>query len=125
MLTAHQNRAFLLLVAAADMAAPCPTNGEISAEIGYGDDRGGSDMVTSLQLKGLLLVEQTPKGRRITIVSTGKSTGVRNRRPSLQGVSVDHGYRGPVPEQQRVDREPCGFCGVRADHGCRHQRMAA
>jgi hypothetical protein len=33
-------------------------------------------------------------------------------------------HRGPVPEQLRVNRDPCGWCGVRADIGCSHPRAA-
>lgn len=25
----------------------------------------------------------------------------------------------------RVDRDPCSYCGVRADVGCKHQRQAS
>lgn len=32
----------------------------------------------------------------------------------------DVGYRGPVPEAQRVERDPCPWCAVRRDVGCRH-----
>lgn len=27
-------------------------------------------------------------------------------------------------EASKVTRDACGFCGVRADHGCKHQRPA-
>lgn len=28
-----------------------------------------------------------------------------------------------VPPTDPVDRDPCSFCGVRSDFGCRHQRL--
>jgi hypothetical protein len=30
----------------------------------------------------------------------------------------------PPVEAMMADREPCSWCGVRADYGCRHQRIA-
>jgi len=45
----------------------------------------------------------------------------RHHRPGAATREFDWIYRGPAPDQQRVTRDPCVRCGVRADVGCAHQ----
>lgn len=61
----------------------------------------------------------------VTILDCDKSYAYR--------VLGDAGLRDPVynrasriaPDAPRVNRDPCTFCNVRADIGCRHNRIAA
>lgn len=44
-----------------------------------------------------------------------------HHRPGAPTRDFDWSFRGPAPELQRVNRDACGRCGVRADIGCDHQ----
>jgi hypothetical protein len=94
-----------------------------------------------LETMGLISVTRYQVGRVITILSSGKSTapmtgklhwsvrGVvrRQSRPPIISTNPETSgtYRGPVPENQRVYRDPCQYCGARADVGCHHSPHAA
>lgn len=45
----------------------------------------------------------------------------RHHRPGAPTREFDFSFRGPAPEHQRVHRDACGRCGIRADVGCDHQ----
>lgn len=61
--------------------------------------------------------------------------GIEIRKENRSGFCLAHGERGQVKREfkanvevllmNRVDRDPCTYCGVRGDVGCRHQRRAA
>ena len=122
MTTTLQQRVLDLLTAVAEARAPCPTNAEVAAEMGLGDDRSGSEMICALERRGRILVERRSNGRRIAIVASGRWTAWRFGHADQRGYrEVDDGYRGPVPEHLRVDRDACPRCGVRRDHGCGHR----
>jgi hypothetical protein len=116
--------AYAMMTSAADKGDVAPSNNDIANELGSGHASYVSELVVRLEARGFIRVERGTSWRRITIVATGQTICSRLDRPPQQNV-VDQGYRGPVPEHLRVNREPCGFCGVRADVGCHHQRMAA
>ena len=49
-------------------------------------------------------------------VERGKKGGAPKRTHSGDG-------RLPTAHLQRVNREPCSFCGVNSDYGCRHMKV--
>lgn len=118
-MTPLQRRLYDFLCAKADAGAPCPTNAEVAAILG-GDDRDGSYMISALERAGKIVVHRQTTGRRIRIVGTGKATAWRLGHVDCVERPLEHGFRGPVPEELRVDRDPCPRCNVRRDIGCEH-----
>lgn len=98
---------------------PCPTNGEFADQIGVIAASTIADAFARLRRAGLVLVNRRGNGRVVTILETGETTVepppvIRGRIEKEPIISHD------VSHLPRVSRDPCGFCGVRADVGCRH-----
>ena len=122
-----------ILSRAADAHKPCPTNDEISDETGL--PQASSVVAVIGELRDLGIIEVNAKGgyRSITIVETGKCTDWTTRPKRYftraaaafdgEGNRIANGsFRGDLPPERYIDRTPCGFCGIRADVGCRHSR---
>lgn len=139
-------RAMAMLNRAAEAGDRCPSNLELADALGGSSPSMGANIVALLETMGLIAVERFGCGRVVTILSTGKATqpmsgrahwsqrgvvrAARRARPEASATDEakrerTHNYRGPIPEHQRVDRDPCPLCGVRADVGCAHQVRAA
>jgi hypothetical protein len=119
---------------AAERGVRAPGNDDIAAEIGASSGSSGSNAIALLEAMGKITVTRYHSGRVITIIETGKSTapipgklhwsvrGVTKSKPAarVDGQLMSSVYRGPAPEHQRVNRDPCPCCGVRRDVGCGH-----
>jgi len=129
------DRLLALLEARAAAGEPFPNNDEICDVAGIAQEQNVAAYIDALQADGLIGVERDAYLRRATICATGQMTAwsiSKRGRPVGRVSDLRRGnaepdvFRGAVPEHQRVDREPCAYCGVRADVGCRHvRRMAA
>lgn len=98
--------------------ATCPTNGEIADMLNLGSDSTVSERMRKLRKDGLITVRRINVGRVVTLVETGESTCAKSKAPRLvEKAAIDS---IDVSHMPRVNRDPCGFCGVRADIGCRH-----
>ena len=63
-----------LLIEAAERGEACPTNDQIGQMLGNSSSANASYTVAKLEREGHIRVERFQSRRRITIVSTGKST---------------------------------------------------
>lgn len=59
---------------------------------------------------------------RVEALLNGKPIPPAQRKPRTLTQPVERGPVGPVPDP--IDRDPCRYCGIRADIGCKHQRAA-
>ena len=134
-----QARLLKVLEDCALAGAPCPSNAELGALLGY-DQSYPSSLVTHLELQGLIAVQRGTRGRVVTILAEGTAKGcstdgdgarIRNyhqvqrtivRRTRFQAEAVQTGNPA-VPLGQLVARDPCQRCGTRGDLGCRHQAV--
>lgn len=123
-----------LINAAADKGAPCPTNEAIAEAIGAPDAYVISSALARFRDIGLIALVSRGGYRYITVAATGKSTDWTTRprryvkraeRTADRGTRPEGVFRGDLPVDRYIDRNPCGFCGVRADIGCRHNRRLA
>jgi hypothetical protein len=87
-------------------------------------------LLDSLARRGLIAVERGANTRVVTILGTGLRTagearGERvNRGPSTtRRAGLDPASDPPLPPRG-PERDPCPRCGVRADVGCGHRRIA-
>ncbi len=131
-------RAEKLLAVLSDCAAQgraAPTNAELMDILGLERENSASRTLKRLEERGVVTVQRFTNSRVITITSTGKSTagaaGTAHWTDENAAAGADdqpQGDAAPVarakPEPLRLDRDPCTFCGVRADVGCRHSRAA-
>lgn len=98
--------------------ATCPTNGEIADELNLASDSSVSEAIRRLRNAGLIQSRRIKVGRVVTLLETGESTCGKTKAPRLvEKAAIDSIDVTGLP---RVNRDPCGFCGVRADIGCRH-----
>lgn len=103
--------------------ATCPTNGEIADELGLLSDSSVSESLRRLRDAGLIETRRIKVGRIVTLVETGEQTCGKTKAPRLvEKAAIDS---IDVSGMVRVNRDPCGFCGVRADFGCRHNTWSA
>lgn len=128
---------FAFLSDAASKGAPCPNNTHIQDIFDLPSVSEVNPLFIGLETDGLIVVERTGNRRRVTIVATGASTAwteyYRGRPRLIAGVAGPgdsarpiEGFRGDLPPERYLHRDPCPRCGVRADVGCRHSvRMAA
>lgn len=124
-----------ILKRAADLGAPCPTNDHITAAVSLGEAANVTFALNGLRDMGFIAIASRGGYRRVTICETGQSTDwtarpkryVKRSQPVFrEGREMVGSFRGDLPADRYVDRNPCGFCGVRGDVGCRHsQRVAA
>lgn len=129
---------------AAENALPCPTNPELAKLAGYGSISGPVGALGILVKRGVLTVERFATARRVTFAD-GVATAVvkgtphwRDIGPSAAGAKrryermstrqerhvETHQSKYAFAETLRVSRDPCPFCAVRADIGCKHRRAA-
>lgn len=120
MTTTLADRLFEKLAIAADRRDPCPSNADLANDLGIMRDADVVQLLKLLQRRGSIEIFSLPSRRVIFIVATGKFTAKTATPRPLH--TPDNVFRGPVPEAQRVDRDPCCRCGVRADIGCAHNR---
>lgn len=99
------------LALAREVARYCQSQGMTQRELAR---KAGIDPATVLSLGHRGPTARTIDRLRAAMVAFPAQTTVR--KPAIYTL----GYRGDAPEHQRVDRDPCGWCGVRRDHGCHH-----
>ncbi|QEH79920.1 hypothetical protein EIK56_17985 [Sphingomonas sp. C8-2] len=134
----QQRRMSELLAMLSEVArkgAPCPNNTEIQDRIDLSNGSEVQPLFHRLELAGVIKVERTGCSRRVTIVETGMTTGwtaIVRGRPGYAGVRGPgdshfpiEGFRGDLPPERYLDRDPCPRCGVRGDLGCAHSRRLA
>lgn len=117
---------------------PCPTNAELAVVLGVEGTTGACNALKRLEQSGLIKVERFAVHRIVTIVATGERTAGKPGKPHWRdrdaatvtqkkaqtnaAKAIATPALAPKPEPVRVDREPCTWCGVRADVGCKHNR---
>lgn len=102
---------------AADRGLPCPDNATLLAACNC-HKTTLRDLLIRLTRRGLIRIEYESRGRRITVVETGKRTDWRRANNWVQHNTVTN-RTSPNPDQY-VDRNPCPRCGTRRDIGCAH-----
>ncbi|WP_146037268.1 winged helix-turn-helix domain-containing protein [Novosphingobium guangzhouense] len=138
----QDDRILAAITKAAERGQPCPQNGELARMIGASSKSVPVNAMKRLEERGLIVVERFSMSRIVTIVATGKSTGGHPATPHWRvhlrdgdvSMPIDHKAQpvpaAPVPavhsrpEPVRVNRDPCPFCEIRGDIGCRHSRAA-
>ncbi len=129
-LPADQERVLEMIRAAARYHRECPSNGMIAEKLGCGPSRA-STLVTALERRGIIQVIRYTASRVAIIPAEGLRTagGGGTLHWSSRGITPIRPDAGecrlptaPVPDRYVVtDRDPCFFCGVRADKGCAHR----
>lgn len=121
-----------ILKRAAEAGEPCPTNDDIVDEAHLGEASNATAVMNSLREAGLITVVSHGGYRRVIINETGKSTDWTTRpKRYVKRVEADAGrvlsgiFRGDLPPERYLHRDPCFCCGVRGDVGCRHNRRIA
>lgn len=126
-----------MLEQAALAGRKCPTNEELGDRLNSGGSYG-SVVMAELEQLGVIRVTRFARGREVEIVGTALRTAPIShkrhwrdqperpkrtyvRRVALPDDEVGAHFRGDVPLDRLVDRDPCWKCGVRADVGCRHR----
>lgn len=123
-----ENPRYLKILAILEHAAmrglPCPTNRDIAKEI-----KSGGEFVASAiqQMAGAGVIEIWGNAivRKIGIFGTKYVTAPT--KPTDQILAKREYSNGIIhlPESRYLQRDPCTYCGVRGDIGCRHNRRAA
>lgn len=122
---------------AADAGALCPSNTALADALGRSIAWRAGRVVKQLEARGLITVRRYSNAREVTIVATGRSTAKAEHAiplPASQAAITDvaaltrlPGAAHPVAKHQTdhramaPSREPCPYCNVRGDLGCRHQ----
>lgn len=120
-LSGYQRIVLAAISDAADQGLPCPDNATLMAACGC-HKTTLRDLLVRLERRGMIRAEYGAKGRRITMVATGKQTGWRKANNWVQHNTVANRVE-PNPDQF-VDRDPCPRCGTRRDIGCAHNTRA-
>jgi len=136
-LTARQRVVLGLIEQAAIVGRYCPTNDEIADAMNASSGSYAGLVIGELETLGVIHVTRFHKLREVEIVATrartrtvepGAQATPRGLRPArAYGHRSGDGdgdvslFRGPPPDAQLVDRDPCWRCGARGDAGCRHQ----
>lgn len=137
--TAAQDAAVLAAITrAAENGQPCPTNDVLAGLISADSAATSVKVMRRLEKRGLIVVERFGMSRIVTVVESGKrTTGEpkrvhwRHRDPAAPVKHKPKPAAAPAapavakPEPVRVDREPCFYCNIRADIGCKHSRRPA
>jgi hypothetical protein len=121
---------------AASKGEPCPNNTVIHDLFNLPSVSQVNPLFLDLEADGAIVVERTGNRRRVTIVATGASTAwteyYRGRPRLFVGTAGPgetarpiEGFRGDLPPERYLDRDPCPRCGVRGDLGCAHSRRLA
>lgn len=127
---------FALLTTCANEGRAVPSNAELANFLELEQTTSAIEALKRLERRGLVTVQRFNNSRVVTITSTGQSTAgpsvpgrwVRDNhavRPDQQPQSHDAFAVVPQPQAQRVNREPCTFCGTRTDIGCACSRKRA
>ncbi len=127
-------RLLAILAKCAREGRGAPTNSEMAALLRIKNAPTASKALQRLEARGEVTVVRFRDSRVVTITATGESTAAALPPTSLNAdaaAGADDQPQGNAasvarakPEPLRVDRDPCTFCGVRADIGCRHSRAA-
>lgn len=128
-------RVLTLLSRAAERGSACPDNAAIAGALGAKSVSAGPACLARLARRGLIVVTRYQSARKVRIVATGAETatpanaaphwrdrdGVRPRAKVRTNRKASAAYQ-PKSETlpEPVSRDPCPFCGVRRDVGCRH-----
>jgi len=111
-LSPEREQALLALITQAiEAGAPAPSNPTICNVLGFKSIGSAAEAVQALERKGLIEVERGMNSRVIRL--RGEATA-----PTIQS-SFRRG-NAYLDTMARVYREPCFFCGVRSDLGCKH-----
>lgn len=98
--------------------APMPVERDLMVLLGVMSGATTQDSLRRLRRAGVIDV-RVVKGRRVVrIIETGEETA--EPETGSARLCVDPEPAHDVSQLPRVNRDPCGFCGVRADIGCRH-----
>ena len=68
------DRLYSILYAAAEMGKRCPTNEQLSYDLGYSSINKSAALLRELESKGWITARRTAGGMVVTITETGKST---------------------------------------------------
>ena len=71
---ARLNRLYAILFDAAERGARCPTNEQLSYDLGYSSINKSAVLIRELKDKGWISTRKTSGGMVVTIAETGKST---------------------------------------------------
>ena len=133
---------FAMITLAAEADEPCPSNRALAGALGFSSVGHVPAVLNRIQAAGLIRIERGQSARIVTILASGKRTAGepgrihwRHRPENKERRYVKYGGGRP---RRRVDREtaigtlppkiprdPCFYCGVRADIGCAHRRRGA
>lgn len=132
---------FAVIEQAAEAGAPFPSNDVFVERTCIAQPQNVGSCVNDLEADGLIIVHRKGPFRRAVIAATGKETewsrsigrpkhsGRPSRQRRIDGVDIQLvGFRGDLPPERYVVRDPCTYCGVRRDVGCEHypsERVAA
>lgn len=130
----RDGQALAILRSCAAAGEICPTNGALCELLGMESVGATSGVLSRLERRGLIAVERGQQSRVVTIIETGRKTAgtvktahwrlsrdPKTRRPGARQSSP--ASADPADESRpRVDRDPCTFCGVRGDVGCKHRK---
>lgn len=139
-LSPQDQRVFDILNTAAESGAECPSNLAFCSWLNLGSVSRPAEILAKLEKAGLIKVERFSRSRIVTIIATGKRTAGEQKARKHWRVSgaVNPGaytynsprrkagihVTDPRPDMETatfVHRDPCPFCGVRADIGCAHK----
>lgn len=123
---------------AAAESLPCPTNDVLCDLIGAVSVSTPARCMKRLERKGLIEVARSNSFRVVTVLSSGDRTAgeitnqhwrdrgpsvTRRQRPYKKRFGINYDAKADLPESfEPVDRDPCFYCGTRADVGCRHRK---
>ena len=138
--SATDGAVFMLLNRAAERGDVCPSNLDIIFCAGLSSSGCGSRILKRLQAKGLIEVYSGQCSRVVRICGTGKQTAGemprthwrdrpenKHRKHKLYRSSAKPRELPPIEPcasfqaLKPVDRDPCGYCGVRGDVPCKHR----
>lgn len=122
---------------AADAGSLCPSNTSLADALGRSMAWSAGDVVKRLEARGLVTVRRYSNSREVTIVATGRSTAKAEQasqspasKPAntaeaalIRPAEAAHHVASRPTDRRPMapSREPCPYCNVRGDLGCRHQ----
>lgn len=116
----NQPQVLQFLIDVARAGKPCPTNAQMANDLGAGCTSTIADVLRDLRAEGSIVVKRSGVGRIIAIPRLNLETAPR---PPKAFVHPVHHHRD-FEKLRHVSRDPCFRCGVRADIGCHHRRVA-
>jgi hypothetical protein len=134
---------FHAIVRAARNGRPCPTNSELAALMGMASPSTSVRVLARLSQRGKIVVQSGQCSRVVDIPALGIGTAgrlparhwregrgqsltthARSARPAKVRAEAPPRGRGPNAEHAIIlteSRDPCPYCGVRGDIGCKHR----